>query len=110
MAIAGCMGWSQREFLSSSLRYFLASWRGYQHNHREAWERARWMAWIGLTPYAEKGNSIELTDLVIFPWEPQPKPRWVLDEPTLEWLHRFSEEADEFYLQHRAIVDAQNNN
>lgn len=110
MAIAGCMGWSQREFLCSSLRFFLASWRGYQRTSQDAWERARWMSWLSLQPYTEKNQRFELTDIIVFPWEPEPTPRWVINDEVLAWLEDFGKEADEFYLQHRAISDQQAEN
>jgi hypothetical protein len=38
---------------------------------RGAWERARWIAAVLLSPHAKKGKSIQPRDLTVFPWEKQ---------------------------------------
>jgi len=105
MALAGRMGWSEQQFFRSSLRYFFAALAGHRRNEQEAWERARWQSWLSLMPYLEKGANLELHDLARFPWEPEPAPRFVLDEATLAWLEKFSEEAD--IIHDRMVAEQQ---
>ena len=41
--------------------------------NREAWERERWLAATYLQPHLKKDSKLRLTDLIVFPWEQEPK-------------------------------------
>ena len=43
-------------------------------DRQDAWERARWIAAVGLQPHMGKGKTIKPQDLITFPWEVQAAP------------------------------------
>lgn len=43
--------------------------RKQEWEQQQEWERARWMATMGLQPHLQKGHRLKPTDLVEFPWE-----------------------------------------
>ena len=56
---------------------FQAAVKGFRRKQeweqQQEWERARWMATMGLQPHLQKGKRLKPTDLVEFPWEKRKK-------------------------------------
>ena len=63
------MGMSEREFLCTTPRFFVAARKGFARREQGAWERARYIAFYAVAPHAKKGSFRKLTDLTKFPWE-----------------------------------------
>lgn len=74
---------SEQEFWDSTLRGLTLKAEGHQRaeqkKHREAWERARWLAAAMLQPWAPKGKRLKVTDIAEFPWEKEKKQEGLTD-------------------------------
>ena len=75
----GQMGMSNQDFLDSDFVVVMDAIKGFnqmkQLEFRNKWEQTRWLAAIGLQPYSGKGKAIKMTDLIVFDWEREEKPK-----------------------------------
>ena len=84
---------STEDFYSADFRDVMDAIKGYNERERlrfqNEWERTRWLATIGIQPYAGKGKKIKMTDLIQFDWEKtdKPKERTVSDKQK-QWRER----------------------
>ena len=84
---------STEDFYSADFRDVMDAIKGYNEKERirfqNEWERTRWLATIGIQPYAGKGKRIKMTDLIQFDWEKtgKPKERTVSDKQK-QWRER----------------------
>ena len=84
---------STEDFYSADFRDVMDAIKGYNERERlrfqNEWERTRWLATIGIQPYAGKGKKIKMTDLIQFDWEKtdKAKERTVSDKQK-QWRER----------------------
>jgi hypothetical protein len=82
----GRFGLAPSEFWRSTLRtvanIIAGASEAEDFRNREAWERERWGAATYLQPHMKKGAKFKLTDLIVFPWEEEPKQETQDEETT----------------------------
>lgn len=93
------MGYTEKEFRTTTPHYFYAAQRGFEQREQAAWERMRWMAYFALMPHIKKNTLKTPADLLSFPWEQGSKRRKVitpdmLAEADAEWAKMKSESAE----------------
>lgn len=81
----GRLGLAPAHFWSMTLPEFRMAAIGYYEafnmNHRQEWERTRWLALRLIAPHMKKGAKLQAQDLGIFPWEkPDPGKKLTRDE------------------------------
>lgn len=87
---------STEDFYSADFRDVMDAIKGYNERERlrfqNEWERTRWLATIGIQPYAGKGKKIKMTDLIQFDWEKTKKPKErIVTENQKEFRQRMDE-------------------
>lgn len=93
--MAGAMGWDDRRFYSSTMRYFFNAYKGWaearQSEYRRSWEQTRIIAYI-----TARGSKMDVkpSDIVPLPWIDDVQKADDFPEITKEQYDKFGQEAD----------------
>jgi hypothetical protein len=71
---------------------------GYEYNHRQAWEIARYNATLVMMPHLKKGSKLSPRDLSLLPWELEVSPIEITPE-------QHAANLEEFDKVYQAILD-----
>lgn len=87
------------QYYDLTIGEILRLWRGYEIRNSKAWERARFIAWVGALPYDSKGKLKEQYDLMELPTDPTEEEKAAMKKQREEDLKEAANKIFDHYRQ-----------